>query len=83
VVFNSSYPYALRAQSREAEIFIGKNPPVPLEVGLTIAPVSDIELSVGIISGETVEPIFIVGEHIVPVVGSRISRSIRLAGAGL
>jgi hypothetical protein len=81
VVYNSSFPYSTRDQARMVEVFVGRNPPVPLEIGLTIAPVSEIEFSVRVTSAETVEPIFIVGEHIVPVVGSRVSRVVRLAGA--
>lgn len=80
VVYNSTFPYALRDQSRTLEVFIGRNPPVPLEVGLTIAPLSALSLSLQLTSPETVEPIFIVGEHIVPVVSSRITRTIELFG---
>jgi len=81
VVYNSSFPYAMREQSTVVEIFIGRNPPTPLEVTVTIAPLPEFDLSLDFTSPETVEPIFIVGEHIVPIVGSRISRTLHISGS--
>lgn len=82
VVYDSTFPYQLRDQSQTLEVFVGRNPPEPLEFSLTLSPVPDISVSLMITSPETVEPIFIVGEHIVPRVRSRITGTVRLPVEG-